>query len=117
MVFNATVLCTAISGLAIPFVKNFNGICVLAGFCGFGAGGNIPVDTLICFEFLSKVRRLPALGICLVLTYAAQTSLGGWSQHFPALGNRHLQHAGLVFLPIQLSGYHGKRAASTLRRS
>ena len=55
--FNLTVLCTSIFGLALGGPSTYNGILVLAAFVGFGVGGNIPIDTTICLEFLPQNRR------------------------------------------------------------
>ena len=41
--------------LAAP--NNYDGVLVLTAFVGFGVGGNIPIDTTICLEFLPQNRR------------------------------------------------------------
>ncbi len=41
--------------LAAP--STYNGILVLTAFVGIGVGGNIPIDTTICLEFIPQVRH------------------------------------------------------------
>lgn len=53
--FNLTVLITAIFGLCIATPSSYTSILILAAFTGFGVGGNIPIDTTICLEFLPQV--------------------------------------------------------------
>lgn len=53
--FNLTVLIAAIFGLCLAAPSNYNGILVLTAFTGLGVGGNIPIDTTICLEFLPHV--------------------------------------------------------------
>lgn len=53
--FNLTVLIAAIFGLCLGAPSNYNAILVLTAFNGFGIGGNIPIDTTICLEFLPQV--------------------------------------------------------------
>ncbi|KAL8805288.1 MAG: hypothetical protein Q9182_002056 [Xanthomendoza sp. 2 TL-2023] len=55
--FNLTVLITSVFGLCLGAPSNYNGILVLTAFVGFGVGGNIPIDTTICLEFLPQNRR------------------------------------------------------------
>ncbi|RPA85102.1 MFS general substrate transporter [Ascobolus immersus RN42] len=55
--FNGTVLITCIFGLCLGAPDTYNAILVLTAFNGFGIGGNIPIDTTICLEFLPKDRR------------------------------------------------------------
>ncbi|MCJ1268128.1 hypothetical protein MMC22_008014 [Lobaria immixta] len=55
--FNLTVLIAAIFGLCLAAPSNYNGILVLTAFTGFGVGGNIPIDTTICLEFLPHKNR------------------------------------------------------------
>lgn len=42
-------------GLCLAAPNNYNGVLVLTAFVGFGVGGNIPIDTTICLEFLPQV--------------------------------------------------------------
>ena len=55
--FNLTVLISSIFGLCLAAPSNYNGVLVLTAFVGFGVGGNIPIDTTICLEFLPQNRR------------------------------------------------------------
>ena len=55
--FNITVLIASIFGLALAGPDTYEGILVLTAFVGFGVGGNIPIDTTICLEFLPQDRR------------------------------------------------------------
>jgi len=54
--FNLTVLISAIFGMCLAGPDNYNGVLVITAFIGFGIGGNIPLDTTICLEFLPQVR-------------------------------------------------------------
>ena len=54
--FNGTVLITCIFGLCLGAPDTYNVILVLTAFNGFEIGGNIPIDTTICLEFLPQVR-------------------------------------------------------------
>ncbi len=54
--FNLTVLISAIFGMCLAGPDNYNGVLVITAFIGFGIGGNIPIDTTICLEFLPQVR-------------------------------------------------------------
>ncbi|CAF9935599.1 hypothetical protein IMSHALPRED_010283 [Imshaugia aleurites] len=55
--FNLTVLISSIFGLCLAAPSTYNGVLVLTAFVGFGVGGNIPIDTTICLEFLPQNRR------------------------------------------------------------
>ncbi|CZT09145.1 related to 4-hydroxybenzoate transporter [Rhynchosporium agropyri] len=55
--FNGTVLISGIFGLCLGAPSTYNGILVLTAFNGFGIGGNIPIDTTICLEFIPKKER------------------------------------------------------------
>ncbi|KAK4054741.1 hypothetical protein OIV83_000665 [Microbotryomycetes sp. JL201] len=55
--FNLTCLITAIWGLVIGAPSNYDVICVFTAFCGFGLGGNIPIDATIFLEFVPVKRR------------------------------------------------------------
>ncbi|SCV67278.1 BQ2448_5924 [Microbotryum intermedium] len=63
--FNLTCLITSIFGLLVASPSNYNTICGLTAFCGFGLGGNIPIDATIVLEFLPQNRRwlLPLLSM------------------------------------------------------
>ncbi|KAK4698685.1 hypothetical protein P7C70_g7589, partial [Phenoliferia sp. Uapishka_3] len=63
--FNLTCLITSVFGLLLAAPTNYNGICVITALCGFGLGGNIPIDATIVIEFLPQNRRwlLPLLSI------------------------------------------------------
>lgn len=53
--FNLTVLISSVFGLCLAAPSTYNGVLVLTAFVGFGVGGNIPIDTTICLEFLPQV--------------------------------------------------------------
>ena len=55
--FNLTVLIASAFGLCLAAPSNYDGVLVLTAFVGFGIGGNIPIDTTICLEFLPQNRR------------------------------------------------------------
>ena len=55
--FNLTVLISSVFGLCLAGPSTYDGILVLTAFVGFGVGGNIPIDTTICLEFLPQNRR------------------------------------------------------------
>ncbi|KAJ5041496.1 uncharacterized protein L3040_005081 [Drepanopeziza brunnea f. sp. 'multigermtubi'] len=55
--FNGTVLISCIFGLCLGAPSSYSAILVLTAFNGFGIGGNIPIDTTICLEFLPQNRR------------------------------------------------------------
>ncbi|KAH7305610.1 major facilitator superfamily domain-containing protein [Rhexocercosporidium sp. MPI-PUGE-AT-0058] len=63
--FNGTVLISCIFVLCLGAPDTYNAILVLTAFNGFGIGGNIPIDTTICLEFLPQNKRflLAALSI------------------------------------------------------
>ena len=65
--FNLTVLVSSLFGLCLAAPSTYNGILVLTAFVGFGVGGNIPIDTTICLEFLPQV--------CLIRLMAARCDL------------------------------------------
>ena len=54
--FNLTVLVASVFGLCLAAPNNYDGVLVLTAFVGFGIGGNIPIDTTICLEFLPQVE-------------------------------------------------------------
>lgn len=53
--FNLTCLMSSVFGLCLGAPFNYNGTLVLTAFLGFGVGGNLPIDTTICLEFLLQV--------------------------------------------------------------
>lgn len=55
--FNLTCLISSVFGLCLGAPSTYSGILVLTAFVGFGVGGNIPIDTTICLEFLPQNRR------------------------------------------------------------
>lgn len=63
--FNLTVLFSSFFGLLLGVPSDYSSILVLTAFVGFGVGGNIPIDTTICLEFLPQNKRwlLPTLSI------------------------------------------------------
>ncbi|SGY40059.1 BQ5605_C003g02316 [Microbotryum silenes-dioicae] len=48
--FNLTCLVTSIFGLLVAAPSNYNAICALTALCGFGLGGNIPIDATIVLD-------------------------------------------------------------------
>ncbi|GAA5913564.1 hypothetical protein JCM5296_001425 [Sporobolomyces johnsonii] len=50
--WNCTLFIGAVFGLAIGAAPNFYVLCVLLALCGFGTGGNLPVDGALFLEFL-----------------------------------------------------------------
>ena len=54
--FNLTVLISSVFGLCLAAPNSYDGVLVLTAFVGFGVGGNIPIDTTICLEFLPQAR-------------------------------------------------------------
>ncbi|KAI5244490.1 MFS general substrate transporter [Aureobasidium subglaciale] len=55
--FNLTCLISASFGLGLGGCDSYTSFLVVTAFCGFGIGGNIPIDTTICLEFLPQNRR------------------------------------------------------------
>ncbi|THX18698.1 MFS general substrate transporter [Aureobasidium pullulans] len=55
--FNLTCLISAAFGLGLGGCDSYTCFLVVTAFCGFGIGGNIPIDTTICLEFLPQNRR------------------------------------------------------------
>ncbi|MCJ1308099.1 hypothetical protein MMC25_001751 [Agyrium rufum] len=55
--FNLTCLIASVFGLCLGAPSTYSGILVLTAFTGFGVGGNIPIDTTICLEFIPQNRR------------------------------------------------------------
>ncbi|PPJ51965.1 hypothetical protein CBER1_10089 [Cercospora berteroae] len=56
-VFNLTCMFSGAFGLGLGFVTVYWQFLALVVVIGFGIGGNIPVDTTICLEFLPSNRR------------------------------------------------------------
>lgn len=52
-----TCLISAAFGLGLGACDSYTSFLVVTAFCGFGIGGNIPIDTTICLEFLPQNRR------------------------------------------------------------
>ena len=55
--FNLTVLVTSVFGLVLAAPNDYSGVLAITAFVGFGIGGNIPIDTTICLEFIPQNRR------------------------------------------------------------
>jgi MFS family permease len=52
LTFNLTVIFAAAFGMAAGGISNIDAFIVIVAFCGFGVGGNIPIDTIICLEVI-----------------------------------------------------------------
>ncbi|GAB7363480.1 hypothetical protein MBLNU230_g3751t1 [Neophaeotheca triangularis] len=55
--FNLTCLISACFGLGLGGATTYDQFLVITAFIGFGVGGNIPIDTTICLEFIPQNRR------------------------------------------------------------
>lgn len=55
--FNLTCLISAVFGLGLGGCNTYNAFLVVTAFVGFGIGGNIPIDTTICLEFIPQNKR------------------------------------------------------------
>lgn len=55
--FNLTCLIAAAFGLGLGGCNSYNAFLVVTAFVGFGIGGNIPIDTTICLEFIPQSKR------------------------------------------------------------
>jgi MFS family permease len=55
--FNLTCFISSIFGLCLGIPNYYSAFLVLTAFVGFGVGGNIPIDTTICLEFIPQNRR------------------------------------------------------------
>ncbi|KAF2767988.1 MFS general substrate transporter [Teratosphaeria nubilosa] len=55
--FNVTCLISASFGLGLGGCNTYTAFLVVTAFVGFGIGGNIPIDTTICLEFIPQNRR------------------------------------------------------------
>lgn len=56
--FNLTCLISASFGLGLGGCNTYSAFLVVTAFIGFGIGGNIPIDTTICLEFIPQVISL-----------------------------------------------------------
>lgn len=55
--FNLTCLISAAFGLGLGGCNTYDAFLVVTAFVGFGVGGNIPIDTTICLEFIPQSKR------------------------------------------------------------
>ena len=55
--FNLTCLIAAVFGLGLGGCETYTTFLVITAFVGFGIGGNIPIDTTICLEFIPQSKR------------------------------------------------------------
>ncbi|GAB7325398.1 hypothetical protein MBLNU13_g09429t1 [Cladosporium sp. NU13] len=55
--FNLTCLISAAFGLGLGGCNTYSAFLVVTAFNGFGIGGNIPIDTTICLEFIPQNKR------------------------------------------------------------
>ncbi|KAI7016478.1 MFS general substrate transporter [Hortaea werneckii] len=55
--FNFTCLFAGAFGLALGGCNSYTAFLVVTAFNGFGVGGNIPIDTTICLEFIPQSKR------------------------------------------------------------
>ncbi|KAK5132664.1 hypothetical protein LTR08_008786 [Meristemomyces frigidus] len=55
--FNLTCLISAAFGLGLGGCNTYSAFLIVTAFVGFGIGGNIPIDTTICLEFIPQNRR------------------------------------------------------------
>ncbi|UJO25349.1 MFS siderochrome iron transporter 1 [Fulvia fulva] len=55
--FNITCLIGAAFGLGLGGCNTYSSFLVITAFVGFGIGGNIPIDTTICLEFIPQNKR------------------------------------------------------------
>lgn len=52
VVFNMTLLITALFGIWASYASSWGGVCILFSLMGTGVGGNLPVDGALFLEFL-----------------------------------------------------------------
>ncbi|KAJ9620738.1 uncharacterized protein PV06_03357 [Exophiala oligosperma] len=57
LAFNLTLLIAGVFGTAAGAAPNFVGCAVLVSLCGFGVGGNLPVDSAVFLEFLPGTHQ------------------------------------------------------------
>jgi MFS family permease len=55
--FNLTVLISGVFGMGLGGCTSYTSFLVVTAFVGFGIGGNIPIDTTICLEFIPQNKR------------------------------------------------------------
>ncbi|KAK5735813.1 hypothetical protein LTR17_007823 [Elasticomyces elasticus] len=55
--FNLTLFIAGVFGLCAGAATSFVGCAVLVAFCGFGVGGNLPVDSAVFLEFLPGTHQ------------------------------------------------------------
>lgn len=55
--FNLTCFISAAFGLGLGGCSTYTAFLVVTAFNGFGVGGNIPIDTTICLEFIPQNKR------------------------------------------------------------
>lgn len=55
--FNLTCFISAAFGLGLGGCSTYSAFLVITAFNGFGIGGNIPIDTTICLEFIPQNKR------------------------------------------------------------
>ena len=100
--FNLTCLISSVFGLCLGAPSTYNGILVLTAFTGFGVGGNIPIDTTICLEFIPQVNTCLSPQI-LLLTCLESTISPGAVVNLSALGcSGKLGHCLRIYTQILL---------------
>jgi MFS family permease len=57
LAFNLTLLFAGVFGTAAGAANSFVSCAVLVSFCGFGVGGNLPVDSAVFLEFLPGTHQ------------------------------------------------------------
>ncbi|KIW50104.1 hypothetical protein PV05_11724 [Exophiala xenobiotica] len=57
LAFNLILLIAGVFGTAAGAAPNFVSCAVLVSFCGFGVGGNLPVDSAVFLEFLPGTHQ------------------------------------------------------------
>ncbi|KAI1610283.1 MFS general substrate transporter [Exophiala viscosa] len=57
LAFNLTLLIAGVFGTAAGAANSFISCAVLVSFCGFGVGGNLPVDSAVFLEFLPGTHQ------------------------------------------------------------
>jgi len=55
--FNFTCLIAGAFGISLGGCNSYTAFLVVTAFNGFGVGGNIPIDTTICLEFIPQSKR------------------------------------------------------------
>ena len=59
--FNLTCLISASFGMGLGGCNTYPAFLIVTAFVGFGVGGNIPIDTTICLEFIPQVNATPCM--------------------------------------------------------